>query len=495
MREIDKIDDIKIGDMKIDHIDDIKSVHIKLNTNNTKQLLLKANMFAFADGKTIMGEGEGYPFACLVRRVYNTNYFDDKSHFERVQVFFNKKAFETFLSTCGKDDKNDVSRDNMRIMLNVLFPVSFPIKDQVTSLFDEPMSIMEAIATVFGPNEYSYLKVDNIDCTVTQVTWLDIVTKNPTYVEMANLFIERFMNIVRFMQEKVKKGGKSSKDANYDTDLNEMSQYLEKYKNKDINFGEKGMRSVFNLSYDDQKRSSLWWKMHFLFENFKMGTSAYTEFVNNFTRKFSDKNVNYWEINSKFEKAFSDLDFYFDYMKKLENFIPPYRESTNPVIANLFREEESRRNIDIDEFLKFFPNGESQYSGIDIVREKPAKQNDWSIEVKPSKSSQMFYEVQLVVSLVEGKLDDKTSDDMLCKLKSRKLVKDYEYLSKYKSGEVKFYPYISSKDLSELPDVKKANDQKPPDSLSSILKTVGGRRRKRTNVKKKHRRHSKTRKR
>jgi hypothetical protein len=469
---------------QIDQNDDIKAVHIKLNTNNEKKILLKANMFVFPDGKTLSGEGEGYPFACLRRRVYNADYFEDKSHFERVQVFFNKKAFETFLSKCLKVETKDVSRDNMLLMLNLLFPISFPISDQVTSLFDDQVSIMDSIANVFRSKAYAYLKVENVTCTVTQVVWLDTLTKNPTYIDLKKLFVDRYVNIVRFMEEKSKKGT-STKDDKYDQDVIDMSKYIGRYNNGEI--GETDMRSLF-ADYKVKKRSSLWWKLHFIFENLKKETRAYDEFVTSFTKEFAAVNNSYhWEVKSSFQKALSDLDFYFDYVKKLEMFMPPYRESMNSEIAHLFREEESRRNIDVDEFMKFFQNDSNAtiYAGIDIIKERATKSNDYYYEQNETKSTQTYFEIQLVISLIEGEVNDKTSDDMLCQLKSQKLMKDYEYLSKYKPGEVKFYPYITTKEMSK----PGANTQK---SFASILKSVGGRRRKRTNKNKKRRRISKT---
>ena len=165
----------------IEQIDDIKAIRIKLTTNNNKYIDLKANTFVFADGKTISGEGEGYPFVCLVGRVYNSDYFKDKSHFERVQVFFNKKAFEKFLSKCVRDETIDVSRDNMLVMLNVLFPITFPIEDRVTSVFDDSIStsFVDTLKNLFLESGFAYLNVDT-PCTVTQVIWLDTLDKNPT---------------------------------------------------------------------------------------------------------------------------------------------------------------------------------------------------------------------------------------------------------------------------------------------------------------------------
>lgn len=471
-----------------DQIDDIKAVHVKLNTNNTKKVLLTASMFVFPDGSVISGEGEGYPFACLTRRVYNAEYFEDKTHFERVQVFFNKKAFETFLSKCAKDEKEDVSRSNMMLMLNLMFPISFPINDRVTSVFDDGGNIMDSFKNVFRSTDYTYVKVDNVMCTVTQVVWLDTLTKNPTYVNLKKLFVDRFVNILQFMKAKVKKNA-STKDDKYDQDVIEMSKSIVRYNSGEI--GETDMRSLFS-DYKDKKHSSLWWKLHFLFENYKKESRAYDQFITTFTKEFAVHNSYSWEVKSSFQKAMSDLDFYFEYVKKLELFMPPYRESMNSQIANLFREEESRRSINVDEFMKLFQSNTKFYAGIDIIREKAIKSIDY-YEPKETKSTQTYYEIQLAVSLIEGEVNSGSSSAMLCQLKSRKFMQDYKYLSKYKEGEIKFYPYITIKELSQPTDALPKSGV-PPSSLASILKTVGGRRRKRTNVQKKRRRQSKTRK-
>ena len=489
----------------IEQIDDIKAIRIKLTTNNNKYIDLKANTFVFADGKTISGEGEGYPFVCLVGRVYNSDYFKDKSHFERVQVFFNKKAFEKFLSKCVRDETIDVSRDNMLVMLNVLFPITFPIEDRVTSVFDDSIStsFVDTLKNLFLESGFAYLNVDT-PCTVTQVIWLDTLDKNPTYVELTNLFFEKKLNVVKFMQEKSKKGAKSAVKGDpavkaysislYEKDVKDMSQYISRYKNGDMD--ETEMLEAFS---NYKERSYLWWKMYFLFANLKKNTSVYKEFVKDYLAKFVGKtNSNYYMTDrydeSLFQDALSDMDFYFEYLKKLEFFLPPYRESMNPDIAHLFREEENRKNIDIDQYLLLFRDRDNVTgAGIDTIKESKTKSNEWYYEVKQVKSSVM-YEIQLLVSLVEGIVDSNSGKDRLCQLKFQKLVKDSSVLAKYKPGQLSFYPYISMKELSSSKDVMNSKDVVVPDQ-STILKSIGGRRRKRTHVQKKRRRNLKTRKR
>jgi hypothetical protein len=179
------------------------------------------------------------------------------------------------------------------------------------------------------------------------------------------------------------------------------------------------------------RSSSTWWKMYFMLSRFKKNTSDYNEFIDRYVAKyvakFTDNETPYWAYNNsrsaieaKFLKSTSDLEFYFNFLKKIEQFIPSYRKSLSMDISPLLGDEDNRYAINIDDYLKLYKDKKKNAdASIDVIR--PSKKTRSENEVDETKND--YYEIHLGVAVVGGKVD--ASTDVWCYYNSIKLANDF----------------------------------------------------------------------
>ena len=124
---------------------EIVELKIVLHTNKDSVIDLTTNLFVF-DKKTLNGNKN--PYLCTNLR-YSKDLLNNKTLFERVETFFNRKKFNDFLLASKlkksqeiKNQKNDntknqIIKENILIMLKAIFPISFPIKDEVINMHEK----------------------------------------------------------------------------------------------------------------------------------------------------------------------------------------------------------------------------------------------------------------------------------------------------------------------------------------------------------------------
>lgn len=123
------------------------------------------------------------------------------NYIKMLRFFFDKKYFETKLSGFMRsekiqknDDEDEILKFNINIMIELLFPTTFPALRNFSSSFDEYIkgknignySFKES---VYSTN-FSYLKHSGKTYTITKVTWLNDLFNHPIY----RSFIEEFNN-------------------------------------------------------------------------------------------------------------------------------------------------------------------------------------------------------------------------------------------------------------------------------------------------------------
>jgi hypothetical protein len=163
---------------------EISELVIQMHTNMDTQIEFTADLI---ENKKVSGK---YPFLCTNCKC-SKDALLQKPLNERFDIFFNRAKFNNFMlvSKLKKNQQlesrydSDIVRENIIIMLNALFQISFPIKDQVTLKDDETVDLENMIKNLFKSNEYTYLKL-NKPSTVTQVIWLNTIGSNPVYYEI-----------------------------------------------------------------------------------------------------------------------------------------------------------------------------------------------------------------------------------------------------------------------------------------------------------------------
>ncbi len=527
---------------------EIVKLNVVMHTNKNKKESLTAKLFVF--DKPVKGE---YPFLCTNVQ-YNKAYFDDKTFFEIVQTFFNEKEFENFaLSSSKIVDKNDLNANiqaNVMFMLEKLFPITFPIKDDVQTISRPDMFNFEKMfQKILRQNDYVYLNIDR-PSTVTQVIWLDTVRSNPVYVQLNDTMRKYKKDLTAFVLEKYAQKAESVTATDYYKKLNDelrafilrlnpsykpdksltdlffsinniqngdkieqsdqkrkllqnIAQSREVLRKKVFdekileeldriesrsNIDESTDRSILKEWFTDFKKGSktdddirsnlknyknhgsMWWKLYFIFAGLKKNTAAYNTFVDEYVKRFvlqTKDESRYWYSSSsnesRFYKNLSDFDFHFDFMKKVEEFVKQRRKSIS--LSNIFEETEDNYIMHMDNFLSL-PNNTP--ATVDKVRE-PKKKDEDGKESNEYKTK--FYEIQLGVALVGGKVPNAPSD-FWCAFNSAKLANDYKFLSKYDIGEIQLYPYIEIQEI--VTEKKQPKAQESPQEFSTILNLKKG---------------------
>lgn len=561
---------------------DIVKLNISLNTNKNSKVALNGNLFVFDDGKTINGD---FPFLCTNVK-YNVAYFQTKTTFyEKVQIFFSKPEFEKFVLSLSQNVITDNNakleniRNNILITLRILFPISFPVKDDVAQISknnSDTFDFQSMFNKVIRQSEYVYLNIDK-PSTVTQAIWLDTITSNPEYVELYELMKQYRKNLISYVFEKYarkddqelpyaeiysnmkdligRSGYGMSKDpekykklialntditttskkiqsqtkeklrAELETHKKKLQEHIEqlkellrdtidsdtqdrlqmidiqiktdrtKDKQKILDYftnyreGRKTDDDLRKFLQDYKKHGSTWWKLYFILSGLKKNTSSYNTFVSDYVKQFISRSDDYGgyyyrqstsDNENKFYKNLADLDFHFEFMKKVEDFVKQRRkpltlkkdssDNGGTTIADIFKDEEDALIIRHDAYMQLFikerKSPTKNYIGVDIITQsKPKDEYEKSSTTTEYKAK--FYEIQLAISLVGGKIP-KAPSNFWCAFNSAKLAKDYNFLTKYDLGEIKFYPYVEIQE--EVPAVPAVPAKKEgPKEFSTIL--------------------------
>jgi len=420
---------------------EIVELVIQMHTNMDTQLELTADI---VENKKLSGKN---PFLCTNCK-YSKDVLIQKPIGERFDIFFNRTKFYNFMlvsrlkknqSIESRYDSNIV-RENIIIMLNSLFQISFPIKEQVELMDDKSVDFENMIKNLFKSNEYTYLKL-NKTSTVTQVIWLNTIGSNPIYYDI---------------YQKNKKYNKKVMDYAETVDEDKIKQILKKNDEDNIKIHE--LQKYFKnnkIIYDVDKKEEVnkkkeEWILYFLVSNFKQKTKEYNEFIKNYIKKFinSEQNYNrYYGDNSQqnekqFFESVPEIGFYQKYMSEIVELLPPKRVTVKKKIG---QGEGKKEEEDIAEALKNVKQTNDFTKFNEIYANGKAK------------PCQLFrlengaYEIHLGVAVVGGKVD-KTNLKFLCNYNSHRLGNDFNFLIK-NTGEdddkVRLSTYI---DLENVKD-------------------------------------------
>ena len=140
---------------------------------------------------------------------YDEKLLASKTYSELLSIFFDKQEF---VKVILKDSANTSSAQmenanaNIMTMLKLLFPTSYPIKNNINTSFNKyllkkgptitfDISDMKTMfssgqVTELDKRNYSYIKTSKGVCTVSEVIWLNDVLNNKLYRELIDTIIE-----------------------------------------------------------------------------------------------------------------------------------------------------------------------------------------------------------------------------------------------------------------------------------------------------------------
>ena len=172
----------------------IQPIQIMIFTNYLAkpQFPLTSDLFEFPQISNKPSGLEKYPLISTNVK-YNFARMRYLTHPQRVQIFFSFSRLMEFISKQPIQDeskKNEVLKHNTQFMLEMLFPISYPVIKKMKTASDEysMMSIFDAAEKEFVYQKFNtYLKLDGKSCTVDEIRFADTFGANPIYVKLYDL--------------------------------------------------------------------------------------------------------------------------------------------------------------------------------------------------------------------------------------------------------------------------------------------------------------------
>ena len=419
----------------------IVKLKIQMHTNKDTVDVLTADKIVI--NNKINGK---FPFLCTNYQ-YSKDLLQYKSLEERINLFFNYSKLMNYViaSKLKKDPsvtgESEIIQKNIVIMLNAIFPISFPIKDQVSVIYKPSnMDLMNVVKQLTTPNEYAYLNIGK-PCTVIQIIWLNTIATNPIYYQLYRKITKYYKMILNFIDKNIKDDEDILIDA---TDPfmkdSERIQKIKENLSKKFNFLKK---TKIPSSYPKKEEFILYYLITNLKDREKNNFNEIyvQQYISSSSNRSSSPQytyVNNDEINKKKfleslrESKEVDIDFYEQYIKDINSYLSPYRESTNPRIFNSL----NNTNGDYTGFIDLIKKTPDDYSGIDKIKEKDEKD---------------LFEIQIGVGLVGGKITQ-SNYSFLCKFNSYRLGNMMNYLiknTKENNENVRLYGYIDLENVND----------------------------------------------
>lgn len=178
----------------------IQPLQIIMNTNYLakSQFPLTSDLFEFPYLTDKPSNLEKYPLIST-----NVKYDDSRirflTHVERFQIVFSMPRLLQFISDLPIEDesqKSDVLKHNTEFMLEMLFPISYPVikKLKMASKNEFSISLVDAIVKEAAYQKFNtYLKLDGKSCTVDEIRFMDTFGANPIYVKLYDLAKDYFV--------------------------------------------------------------------------------------------------------------------------------------------------------------------------------------------------------------------------------------------------------------------------------------------------------------
>ena len=425
----------------------IVKLKIQMHTNKDTVDVLTADKIVI--NNKINGK---FPFLCTNYQ-YSKDLLQYKSLEERINLFFNYTKLMNYViaSKLKKDpsvtDESEIIQKNIVIMLNAIFPISFPIKDQVSVMYKPSnMDLMNVVKQLTTPNEYAYLNIGK-PCTVIQIIWLNTITTNPIYYQLYRKIRKYYKMIFKFINKNINSITANEYEIAIEaTDDDEHdSEKIKKIKDiltKQFEFL-KNPKEKKEISYPTKEEFIL----YYLIANLKdKEKNIFNEiYVQQYISSSNPDALQYRYVNNdeinkkKFleslrESKEVDIDFYEQYIKDINSYLSPYRESTNQLIFDSL----NNTNGDYTNFIDLIKQKDNEitYSGIDIIKEKDEKD---------------LYEIQIGVGLVGGKITQ-SNYTFLCKFNSYRLGNMMNYLiknTKENKENVRLYSYIDLENVND----------------------------------------------
>lgn len=355
----------------------VKQLKIMVETNNEKEPfpLTFSKIYNPIESRVPANvEMSEYPYF-TADVPYPEGVLEKKEYSELLRVFFDKNEFvevivKPYRSQKGGAPKSkDINQINKNIMtmLFLLFPTNYPSYGNIESSYDKYLLkkssefkfSVDQVRTAFSSSEqinedvkreYSYLKLPNGICTISEVVWLNDVLNEPVYRELVDKLIEynewaeerketlqaditKSINVLTEGLQKKEDSTTSTEDDKQklekqiessfritDDELNRVKKQVQIFTKENL---ETEMKTIFDAFFvvDDDKESVYQKYKTILFDNFFQKLDRINqerEFKRYFDFNIKDDNSKYYDF-FQLHKAYSVSEDNKDKIQQLQN--------------------------------------------------------------------------------------------------------------------------------------------------------------------------------
>lgn len=479
----------------------VESIKIVINTNipESKDIILTKSVIHLPKVEVIKGGEETttettgeYPYITKYVKLTINNFVNKNGskmeYSEIVDFFFSSEKYKKKVnSIIGISPQNKISKteeeenlkSNLMLMLNMLFPTSFPVKNNVLSSFDDFMKDSNTTnIDLINKNRYSYINHNGKVYTITKVVWMNDILNNPNYIsfikeynnykiwcENQNLIIEKevkeidknifkifekeilidniykeLVNDIKNQIEEVNRRGKQYR-TDREINLNNFLSSLELVKN------EFNKIKTVDKKYDVVKEIYDYIdSMEISFKNIRdlITTKTAQIFKKKFDeivklkksiddkeklnkKYFTDKNI---DINFD-PPSDSEYDTYRNFSKKIKEFILSSKKTSNETLQMLIYNY--GKNIKDDEIKDTFGSViEKVINNCKNKEEKCSISNEYIYTgFFLNNTSSPKYEVNLSIDLIEGEVNNDNVKNIKCRYSDAGLVNRFDRINDY----------------------------------------------------------------
>lgn len=513
---------------------DIEQIKINIDTGITdkKENIILTSKILYHPSIKLTDVSE-YPFI-LSNVIYpikklESFFYLKNDYSEKVKFFFNKTYATKILNKLLNNQNTDIPKDkasnetseldtifkkNIPFMLQMLFPTSFPYKNNVTTSFDEYIlnntNTESSMSGMFSHN-YSYINVNSKKYTVLKVIWLNDMVNHTLYKDMISAYNDYknwSSNTIEKLINKNNANEKSLLDKmKKSNSIYNIESYKEKFEDNKPKDTANPMREGQQIIVGDDKKKEFYENIEnivaeikTLYTSLKTTTNSKNVLSNmNMIKEYFKKLQGNSRVQLKIDSDFiKKVDRIISELETLNNFNTIKRYLDINEINKNFEKEESSVKSELQKFPKFieFVNklksimvSKSSNSDLnDIIRNYyenipenvDTKFNDLMnntidhfIELKnvPIINTKLLnvganiiiekttykqsYEIFIAVDLLEGEFNDSNINNIKCNYRGLLLGNLAEnYIEKNNN-------YINSMYQLFVPEIKKENPQNP----------------------------------
>jgi len=403
----------------------------------------------------------------------------------QIKNSFNELTETTKSNTNNKKDENQIYIKNVKTMLELLFPNSFPTLNNIKDSFSMVIDRSSDDDTVFTwkniypsfltqnkyPDQYySYLQIDGKIYTTTQLIWLNDIFNHPKYKELFDKY--EFFILWKSQQKDTLQGDLSKKQELFDKDFGKDGRFEiteddkqffkeNKYATESVNRADKNFIERMDLNNNlDGIYDNIEDIMSYITVNTKP-KELYKRIldaalaIRTLYKKVSDKIIIKKDIENKITRlisSISEINAIMDIKSKyidadeiilnyeteekstldeLKDKYPEYIEFVD-LFKTFVRPKRNTTNQTLQNIIEGFATGEKD-NFANLIKPPTQSQEEFKnkcteLNILQTKANEPRFEIYIQLNLIAGQLNDKNRSRINCMYKSEYLGTELDHI-------------------------------------------------------------------